>query len=56
MSKTKLTSLQLVHDLTKMDHNLGEWAKQLIEEKGMTVDEVLEAMQRMVVYLETNHH
>lgn len=52
MTKTGLSKEQMICDLYGMSFAHGEWCRYLIMERNFTVEEVLEAMQRMVDYIQ----
>jgi len=52
MSKTNLTKEQVICDMYALHYQTGEWCRYLIIERGLTVDEYLAAMQRMVDYVQ----
>ena len=44
-----MTTDEFIYELsTEVHPKIGQWARELIEEKGMTISEVKEAMQRMI--------
>ena len=52
MNKTNLTKERMICDLYAMSYEMGEWGRYLIIERNKNVEEVLEAMQRMVKYVQ----
>ncbi len=52
VNKTDLTKEKMICDLYAISYEMGEWGRYLIIERNKTTNEVLEAMQRMVKYVQ----
>jgi hypothetical protein len=52
MFKPMLTKEQMIKDLSEMHPAMGEWTRSCLHDSNMTVQETLDAMQRIVKYIQ----
>jgi hypothetical protein len=49
MEKRDMTNDEFIRELCQEIHpTIGQWARELMEEKGMIIEEIKEVMQKMI--------